>query len=260
MFQQRKFLKLFFSVVIPVILLCVLINAFAYEPFMDQIDRWPDGGDFNPEDYYQINPNTIVSSLDQGLLNVFTPKVVDDPEKFWEENWQENYDSFQWHQEDFLKIAVAINQFAANDNFTDWGISTASFTIRCENYQQGFSDLHLIIFKPIWNNGQLYYEAREIWIVPDYKIIRWGDGRIYPRPIFGWNKVNLDDFQITAEQALSIAEQNGGKQLRLTEDNNCIISVIGDTDKWIVLYSPIAEYEIDSLTGEVLNYHEYNAK
>lgn len=250
--KHRKTARTILVVAIILILSCTLCNAFAYAPLLDQVDQSINGGDFYPEDYYSINPNTIISAIDQRLPNTFSP-MAESPDSFWSA-----YDSsIQWHQSDFVKTATALNHIAGKDRITDWGFHTVFFTVPCKDYRDGFSHGYFALFRPTWIKGQLYYEAREMVISPSSSIVRWGDGRIYPRPIFGWNKIKLDKFNITADEALRIAEANGGKEIRLNEGNNCQISVIGNDNEWTVLYSMLATYRIDASTGKIVEMNDY---
>jgi len=239
-----------------IILLCVLCRAsypITYSIFLDQVDTDPNGGDFYPEDYYKIDTDTIISSLNNGRIDVFT-QTKKIPDKFW----PDEVEYFQWHQSDFIKIAATLNQFAGKDNMNGWGIYSVAFDSVCENKGDGFSTGYFVLFRPIWIHNELHYQAREIFIDPLVSIVRWGHGKNYPRPLLGWDNIEIDKFKITAEQAFMIAEENGGKQARLDKGNNCNIAVIGRDDYWLVLYSEfVAEYHIDAYTGKVTYSHKY---
>ena len=224
---------------------------------MDQIDRWPGGGDFYPEDYYEIEPYTILETIDKGKINIFTP--TDEPFGTF---WPENAVRFHWSQSDFVKIATSLNQFAGKDNISEWNLLIVSFIAECGEDSGGFSTGHFIVFRPTWKIGQLYYQAREIYINPLVSIVRWGDERNYPRPILGWEHISLDEFNYSADEALAIAEENGGNTFRYETKNACQIDVIGRDNEWIILYSAINgmkynEYRIDPFTGTVKYFEEF---
>jgi hypothetical protein len=150
-----------------------------------------------------------------------------------------------------LKIAATLNKFAGKDDMSDWNIRKVWFDTVCEDNVKGFSTGYLSLYRPIWVSNELHYEAREIFIDPLINTVRWGDGEVYPRSLFGWSKIELDKFKITAEEALRIADENGGKQKRLDKGNKCNISVMWKTDKWLVSYGEFTEYYIDAFTGKV---------
>jgi hypothetical protein len=247
MTNQRKLIVKIVSVIAVVILSCTLTNAFAYDLFWlpEEVDKDPSSGDFDPEDYYSIDPDTIIPSLDNGVINVFSP--AKEPDDYWPDNASYS----QWQQSHFVKVASALNKFAGKDNIDDWKIVEASFISVCEAKGNGFLTGYFILYRPIWVRRQLHYEARAIFVDPMISVVSWGDGRTYHRPILGWNDIPLDKFAITAEKALMIAEEHGGKQIRAGKGNQCNILVTAGSDYWLVTYSSFTKYSVDAYTGEI---------
>ncbi|MCE9646907.1 MAG: hypothetical protein K8S20_12980 [Chloroflexi bacterium] len=77
---------------------------------------------------------------------------------------------------------------------------------------------------------------------------------LFPRPILGWNQIDLRKLTVKYEDALKLAEDNGGKDVRLHFNNQCQISLIL-RDNWDVTYwskdRPVFEIQIDSHDGDV---------
>jgi hypothetical protein len=111
----------------------------------------------------------------------------------------------------------------------------------------------LVYFDDAVSNN-LMYAARIIEIEPYFSWVRWGGGIYYPKPILHkWKSIDLSDASFTAEKAVQVAEENGGKEARLREDNQCNISVDSEGDrKWRVDYFG-ADFEVlvDMRTGKV---------
>jgi len=78
----------------------------------------------------------------------------------------------------------------------------------------------------------------------------------FPRPLFGWASVKANSFEITADEALHIAEDKGGKEARLKVDNVCDITINNSlayfrNNDWIVTYSPnLFKIHIDPYSGK----------
>jgi len=66
--------------------------------------------------------------------------------------------------------------------------------------------------------------------------VRWGDTTFSDAILPGWGNVNLNDFKLTADDALLIAERNGGSKARQEVDDACMISVNLNN------YSPVNGY------------------
>lgn len=217
-------------------LLITLTLVIVFDPFEDQIRRYPNGGlsDFNDTSYYKMNPETIMSALDRGETDVFLPEpatpeapVIEGPIK--------------WHQSDYLRIAIALRQFVWKDNIDSWNLYFAQFEANCEDNATGFRLADLYYYKTVFINGKIEYAARELLIAPEYGDVSVGAGMNFPHPLLGWKSLNLGTLKLAADDALRVAEQNGGKEFRLDAKNNCRIHVginpNVDAADWHVVYS-----------------------
>ena len=135
------------------------------------------------------------------------------------------------------------------------------FITACHDNPSGLSIGDFYYFKTtIRSNGRLRYAARELIISPQYGHVIWGDGTYFPYPLpSGWKSVYLEELNITAENALRIADKNGGELVRLSVQNNCNIQVriSGYDPYWrvrITRYdnaSEIFEIRIDPYSGNI---------
>jgi hypothetical protein len=203
---------------------------------------WYDDGYRNPlhfsqyptYGYYEIYPETILGSLNQGVTEVFTPAS----EEIW--NREEQYDeAILWSQSDYLKIADALSQEVWHESLDlkEWKVLYLSLNQSCENNPQGFHTFSIVYFKNL-GVGFLNrrYQARLIDIIPWQGLIRWGDSTFSDVLIPGWGNSHLNDFNVTADGALLIAERNGGSKVRQEANNMCRISI------WINNYPPVTGY------------------
>jgi len=196
---------------------------------------------------FVINPDTIFSSLDTGDTNVFmpyfgTPETPD----------QQPVNSIYWHESDYLKVANGLNRHIWGQSLDNWKLSEVLLPTECNKYSQGFANGYFTFFQTLWSNGSIFYIVRSMNISQQFNTLSWGGDTTYAHPIFGWKGYDLSKMKITAEDALNIAEQQGGEKFRLTYSNQCGIFVsLGDSG-WRIIYSrPSYSFiiDIDPYTG-----------
>jgi hypothetical protein len=185
---------------------------------------------------YQINPDTILDELNKGEINVFssmvaTPSLDDEllPPG-----------SFEWTQEDYLSISKALGQYVWKDDMADWSVYYISFEKDCLDEGDGFDSFDIIYYKAVKVDSENLYDTREINIRPLAKMVTWGSTSGYPRSFLSnWLNVDLRNFKVTADSALQIAENNGGKDARFRVNDSCLILVsspYNNRNVWSVSY------------------------
>src|SRR6266540_3306472 len=94
--------------------------------------------------YYEIHPDTILESLNQGETNVFTAASVeilnrDEP----------SYEEIRWSQSDYLKIANALSQEVWHEplDLKKWKILSLDLTQSCDNDPRGFYEFRIVYFQ-----------------------------------------------------------------------------------------------------------------
>ncbi len=220
----------------------VYLNDFIKGP------REPNG--FFSQNNYKIDPNTVLEKLDQGDLNVFT-QVLATPE-YYEKSY---FSPVPWTQADYLKLARALHQHTGSDTFDKWQVYRMSFYRDCQNISTGF-DLFIIIYVKYIDSKK--YDAREISISPMYESASMSEKNNLQQPVFGLDNINLDEINVTADTALHIAEENGGRSARLAAENKCRASITSDGQIWFVRYlaqnssvnSSIFEINVNIYTGK----------
>jgi hypothetical protein len=205
----------------------------------------------NRSGYYQFNPQTILASLDQGKTDAFTSLLVGDPNDVNVE-----YDRITWNQADFLHVANALSQQIWNEplDLDGWDIYFLLASKDCNDSFDGFDDFKITYYKTIKIGWETVYTARHIELTPWKGVATWaGDGDFSTPFIFGWTNIKLMKFKTTAEQAVQIADENGGKIARLNNDNKCRVYVNIIKNNWDVYYNtPITlNVFINPFTGKV---------
>ena len=237
-----------------VAVLLVTLSIYVFDPFIEQVRYSPIGlSDFRDNTgNYKINAKTILASLDNGETNVFTAEITTPDAPMFE-------GPVLWQQSDYLKITDALHQFVWKEMLDDWSLYYMDFITTCQDNPNGFALGDFYYFKTIFTYGKLQYSAREMLISPQYGHVTWGDGAIFPHPLLGWKSINLEKIKITAEEALKIAEENGGKEVQFSVQNNCKIQVrlTGHDTGWKVRISEnttadvIFRMTVDPYTGEI---------
>jgi len=222
----------------------------ACQPFDNGERKYPSTiGTFNVTGEFIINPTTILDTLDHGKTNVFTPALATPTEDSILPSG-----SIQWTQSEYLKVANALSQSVWNESLEDWSVYYLAFNRECQDNPKGFDDLTIIYYKTITVNMQKVYTARIIEIFPLASNVSWGGETNFPISS-GWNEIDPSKFKITADDALRIAEENGGKEARLKLKNHCDILVRApnhsNDDSWDVGYYYGVDFEliIDPFSG-----------
>ncbi|MBN2117500.1 MAG: hypothetical protein JW730_13065 [Anaerolineales bacterium] len=173
---------------------------------------------------YQIDPETILTSLDQKDTNVFTPMLVtpSSDAQFPPRN------TFLWTQSDYLKIANALSQHEWNEplDLKNWSVYYLAFGGECQGNTSGYNHMEITYYKTIKGIVGKTYQARHIEIYPFASEVGIGDSSSFDRRYFvGNNPIDLTKFKISADDALRIAEENGEKDVRLKYQDGCSISI-----------------------------------
>lgn len=210
----------------------------------------------NPEiRYYSINPETILESLAQGNENIFSP-IVTTPEAMP----LAPIEPVLWNQADYFRIAQVLHEQTWGVSVEDQNLENMSFGMDCADVERGiFNFADFDFYQIIQAEGE---ETRIEYTI----VIRPSEGLIYTskrefRPNMQIMKpVEIGRYNITAEEALGIAEKNGGSEKRLEVGNACNLDVLApgpDYKGWRILYGDaydniktLLEIAVDPQTGK----------
>jgi hypothetical protein len=163
--------------------------------------------------------------------------------------------SVPWTQSDYLKISRAMFQLVWQESLEWWIIQDLTFDRECQDNPIGFDIGNLTLYKV----KGFEYSVREITIYPLAGVVDWGDAITYLPPLTSlsrWKNIDLARMNITADDALRIAEEHGGKEARLSDNNDCriYISIPGSKNdyRWKVSYyfTPSLDLFIDPFSGK----------
>ena len=220
--------------IIAVVIFLIFLAAgyvYVFEPGQYD-DSLPVGiRDFRDRSFYQIDPSTILDSIDSGETELFIAQESASQAPV--------QTTVLWQQADFINLARALNQVVLQEPLSGWRLYSMHFSTPCRDNLSGFAEADFYYFKTAFReNGKIRYTTQNILISPEYEQVIWARGGNFPHPLIGWDYVRLRQIQVTAEDALAIAEENGGRETRQLVDNNCRIHVrlAGDQAWQILIY------------------------
>lgn len=176
---------------------------------------------------YLIDPNTILESLKDGHGDVFTP-ATPDTEPSWSSALPPN--SFLWKQEDYLSIANALHEYEWKESLAKWELYSMKFTIdRCYSVEEGIDFAELIYYQRQGNR----YIVHGMWINPLLGSVTTGSNEFAYRK--EWTPIDINTLAVkTSDEALKLAESNGGRDARGELDGNgCSIDLYLKPDAFV---------------------------
>lgn len=193
-------------------------------------------GTFHPLVYYKINPATILGNIEKGdVENTF--RLMDiEPTVFPAIHPS---GSFSWAQEDYIKIANAHLFYQTGETMEDgWVVyGKGGFRITdCNDDMRGFDWAEIRLFKQALDGE---YDVLVMDIRPLEEVLMSGDRRFKAIPFDDrYMPAKVIESSLTAEDALQIAEQVIGKEMRQKLSNDgCYVSVRYSHDEyWHVSY------------------------
>lgn len=207
------------------------------------------------ERYFSINPVNILESLEQGNTDVFTLlEATPGPLP------STHSTAISWSQDDFFRIAQTLHERSWGESLGSQNLDFMLFNMNCLDIEQGpFSDAELKFFKIIKTKEEDIRIDYHMYILPQRNLVIASKAEYEPN-IYNLKPINLAEYHITAEEALQIAEKNGGSEKRLEVDNNCKIKAIADgyeSNVWSIRYVHILNImdsfftvAVDSQTGK----------
>jgi hypothetical protein len=236
--KNKKPIKLIISIVCIAffLLLCVatdIINR-VFDPFAEFVHRGnPNFVDGIKTISFQINPQTILTSLAKNETNIFSPLITTPDAQL------EQY-PILWQQSDYIKIATVAFDFQWKESQGDWGLSRMVFDTDCQDISTGFDYAIFTYYKGVWNGVELRYLGRQIEIHPQYHEVGWsGDAIYYPDMFNLESSIDLKNLKFEAGDIVGIAEKNGGNVARKMVNNKCSVYLILDGNEkrgWHVVY------------------------
>lgn len=232
--------KIFFASLLILIITCaaykILDDALYLKLSKYKVPDYPVWGSDDSKIIYKIDPQTILDSIENKELDIFTP--ISSHSKNNSPVWE--YGTFSWKQEDYLKIANALHQTVWDEPLNEWLIEKGKFLQFSYPDSKGFEYANLVFYKRQNNE----YTVHEISIDPLFNTATTSEDIYYDTD--EWTGFNLDSLFIkSADQALLIADKNGGNKACVNAKSQCDIGLwLGPTmqETSRFLYIPIYQY------------------
>jgi len=132
------------------------------------------------------------------------------------------------------------------------------FSGSCHDIENGLQDVYFVFYNILDSEDGKSRIVHNINIDPARSEINvWAEK--YSPLVMKWKAIDLEETNITADDALLIAETNGGREIRKSVDNECNISVSfspvpGSFDGWEIRYyqnpGTLFELKVDPTNGE----------
>lgn len=207
------------------------------------------------EQYYSMNPATLMPSLKSGDAKAFIPKSQE--LGLLPVDQQVPVD---WFQSDYFYVANSLYEKVLNDPLQGWQLSSMDFSTNCSYVSTGFQNGRFDFFKVEKKNERQARVIRFTDIDPRGNFVHVKESEFYPTSLH-WEAIDLAQLKISADQALQIAEAKGGQEKRQSLKDACAISLILAPNSasyrgWAVFYTRSADSTslfkiyIDPITGE----------
>ncbi|MBV6467587.1 MAG: hypothetical protein PGMFKBFP_02955 [Anaerolineales bacterium] len=203
------------------------------------------------QEWYRINPNTLLKSIKEKTSDAFV--LLDSPPDDLQSSWNSN-----WKQEDFLTIANALHEFVWNESLESWNLYKIDFRLTCDKIGVGYYNAHFAYYKILTIDGQKTRIVHEITIDPDSNSTIVLE-KEYSPVVMNWPAIEEKRIKISVDEAIRIAEYNGGFKARAEVNNSCYISIYlspgaVEQKKWTISYQKsrsekIFRIEINPYTG-----------
>jgi hypothetical protein len=207
--------------------------VLAYQYIHDRGIKYPSGlySDFDNINYYTLNPATIRLNITGEKIDAFKKLSVESD--IVDEG---SLGSFFWSQQDYLQVAGAFHKFVWGESVDDWQINAMSFGRHCANKPIGFESGDVTYYKQLDRSS---YNVHQVYISPETGRIVSGEN-VFRRPLFGWKGVYPSKIKVTADNALQLSEEMGGREFRSKLNNACSIAIVLRTNPedngWLVGY------------------------
>jgi hypothetical protein len=206
--------------------------------------------------YYTIEPASLLDSLKHGET-AFTP--VNQRPEFVPLGQQV---TVNWHQVDYFYIANALYEGVLGKTLEGWQLGSMNFALGCSQVHNGFQNGRFHFFSVVKDDDQTLRLTRFIDIDPSDNFVHVSEEKYSPN-LVDLKSIDMAQLQISADQALQIAESDGGEEKRASVKDACSITSQLTLDQrnrwqWKVFYSRwddrtnFFEILIDPYTGEII--------
>jgi hypothetical protein len=208
------------------------------------------------EGYFEFDATNILDQIEDGEGDLFISV-----EEFGEEQIELNQ---AWTEEETFRIIDAFREEELPAGYKRGTISTIGYFFNCDNPQRPFKNSIMRYISQLEVDGKATHtEILFIFIHPDKNHIDYAYEIRHPA-VQGWGLIDMSQVHVPFEEALQIAESNGGAAIRAQLNYDCSLTssldpVANGQAIWEVKYYgessafPDLVIEIDANTGMVLS-------
>ncbi len=203
-----------------------------------------------------IDPDRILQLISHNPDQAFTP-IFDLDYPTYRDSVSE-IEPVLWGQSDYLSIVETFFQVNWKDELANWELYDIYFSLSCSDadkmqYMQ-YADytFHRILKNAKGPDTRI---ERRVYVQLHESLLEWGETEYSP-DYSSHRYYDLSQVKISAEEALRIAEDNGGRDYRLSQNNECSTSVFLKYSNWLfadynwrVYYSRDYSVEVDKQSG-----------
>jgi hypothetical protein len=208
------------------------------------------------EGYVSFNKDTVLKDISLGQIDIF-PELKTTPQPI-------GYNDalpVNWRQSDYYRIALAAFQSIWGESPDGWSVNEMGFKLDCKYIERGVQKGRFVFFKVDKDANPSIRFERGIMVKPLSEEILWISREFSPS-LYN-NSIDLARLKYPVETVLQMAENAGGREARLSVDNNCEIYsdlVPGSQyEGWQVGYTTLLPYPnqrplflvIDPYTGKL---------
>ncbi|MFZ1476045.1 MAG: hypothetical protein WBV59_00265 [Anaerolineae bacterium] len=188
--------------------------------------------------WYHYDPTTLPQALERGEPLSLTPEATVATSDVLDSK------PVQWTQADFLQIADAFQQQELAESLSAWKFSQLWFELYCADVAFGPQHLTIELYREYpRDEGGMRLVQHSVLISPRRNQVGWTENELWP--VLGRQpSLDLTRIKVPVEQALRIAEAQGGQAARETAQNQCLIYLLLTASRaqngWEVTYSGFA--------------------
>ncbi len=206
---RKRSKRLIFVILLSLVLLIVCSCKFQ----IDERERSEQLKDIE----YSFDPNTILESIRAGDTNLYvaqtpTPGANLQPPKYM----------VNWDQSEYAAINESVYNTVWHDNEGDWKLIAINFSLDCDEIAEGPQDGFFAYYQIIDNDINYSIIVRRILIRPQDGVIYVTEDKTTPA-LPDKKFIDIENLKITGDEAIRIAEQNGGADIRSSVNDQCYI-------------------------------------
>lgn len=190
----------------------------------------------NSEQYFSFDPQLIHLPIKQSDKPTFS--LIEGESKIQDLSESE---VVNWKQNDYANITEELHKLIWNEFTKNWKLYYVYFSVSCDQVNSGFQFAQFKFFQIKNMDGQ-EVRVEHVLEIDLLKHFAHAMEIEYSPNLENRRGINIETIKPSTDEALAIAEKDGGKEKRTAINNKCGVSVGNSLDttnsNWLVIYSP----------------------